>query len=193
MEDQLDGTYSLAMNHGPMPGLEFVTGRLSSYSELASALEDILVPQKLYVGTDALFHPQPPVRLIVNGRRGIPLAKALAKDFTGLERKDTPAFQQPVGIKSSIRINWPGYADYTRQLTINSVEKGKPTILALLAHLVAKEMQRFIDGNANMTGKDRKWQLNSPAVNMNTLLLTEVRHVSAGSIQPTFAVAGSDF
>jgi len=83
---------------------------------------------------------------------------------------------------------WPGYPAYSRQISFNGTSHKHPTTLGKLAKLVAKEMMRFIEINANVTGSDPEWRLNSETVSMQMLYLTEVRHVAVSSFQPEFVL-----
>jgi len=94
-----------------------------------------------------------------------------------------------------VRINWPGYNSWSRQIPTRDFRNPPgPITRAKLAKNVAKSVARFI---VEMTGKpmeedaDAAWQV-GPAphfIHINQLALVRLEHVSKGSWQAQLCLA----
>ncbi|KAH6915845.1 hypothetical protein BKA70DRAFT_471389 [Coprinopsis sp. MPI-PUGE-AT-0042] len=120
---------------------------------------------------------------------GIPLSDALHSRVKRLVGRDTPVFEGR-GPSVSIRLEWPGYRPWTRQIPTKDFRSPPcPITMAKLAKAVAKCVQRFIEENKDRNldeGTDRKWKVGarSHEIKLEDVVLVSLHHVSLGSWQP---------
>ncbi|KAM5530228.1 hypothetical protein V8D89_016116 [Ganoderma adspersum] len=117
---------------------------------------------------------------------GIPLRDALSSRFSTLEGRDDAMFQGR-GPSVSIRLNWPGYAPWSRQIPTRDFRSPpQPITRAKLARNVAKTVQRFIQEMENQAMEDPsevKWRVGTRGIRLEDLILVGLQHVSMGSWQ----------
>ncbi|KAI1793577.1 hypothetical protein LXA43DRAFT_885417 [Ganoderma leucocontextum] len=117
---------------------------------------------------------------------GILLKDAISSRFSTLEGRDDAMFQGR-GPSVSIRLNWPGYAPWSRQIPTRDFRSPpQPITRAKLARNVAKTVQRFIQemGNQNMDDpSEAKWRVGTRDIRLENLILVGLQHVSMGSWQ----------
>ncbi|KAG9312928.1 hypothetical protein JVU11DRAFT_6362 [Chiua virens] len=120
---------------------------------------------------------------------GISLEDALNGRNSYLVGKDD-AVLQDCGPSVSIRINWPGYPSFKRQIPSRNWSKTKdPITKGKLAQNLAKTTARFIEKMSNKpmeVGADRCWKVGSQHIKLQDLVLVSLHHVSKGSWQPQF-------
>jgi len=118
---------------------------------------------------------------------GIPLRDAMHGRFARLVSRDEPTFQR-CGPSVTIRINWPGYRPWGRQIpTRESCNPPEPVTRAKLAKNVAKSVARFISehkGYQMEEGDDEAWLVGPRKIDLFDLVLVRLDHVSKGSWQP---------
>ncbi|CDO77674.1 hypothetical protein BN946_scf184969.g25 [Trametes cinnabarina] len=117
---------------------------------------------------------------------GIPLLDAFNSRFVDLMDRDDPMFQER-GPQVSIRINWPGYAPWGRQIPTRDFRSPPlPVTRSKLARNVAKTVQRFIlemDGRAMDDNAQEAWRVGERHIQLGDLMLIGLQHVSMGSWQ----------
>ncbi|TBU27237.1 hypothetical protein BD309DRAFT_863201 [Dichomitus squalens] len=117
---------------------------------------------------------------------GIPLRDAIASRFSALDGRDDSMFEGR-GPSVSIRLNWPGYAPWSRQIPTRDFRSPpQPITRAKLARNVAKTVQRFIQEMENQTMEDPsevKWRVGTRGIRLEDLILVGLQHVSMGSWQ----------
>jgi len=120
---------------------------------------------------------------------GIPLMDALHSRVRRLQTRDETVFAGR-GPSISVRIQWPGYRQWSRQIPTKDFRSPPgPITRAKLAKNVAKCVQRFIDAKKNLSLEDDtdvKWKVGTRQneVKLDDLLLVSMHHVSMGSWQP---------
>lgn len=158
----------------------------------------VIVPQPVY-RAPAQFSPLHPIKFAENRQHGMNLGNALKKNFAGLANKDV----RPV-ISETAFAQWPGYEAWSTVVHIvdHSFE-GRPTNMAKLAHDIAKvinELKKVCPWRPGFGLSDRydsqdmsavqprdpNWSLDK--LSLDSLLLLELRHVSAGSWQPVLSL-----
>ncbi|KIJ60484.1 hypothetical protein HYDPIDRAFT_98644 [Hydnomerulius pinastri MD-312] len=118
---------------------------------------------------------------------GISLGDALKARLKQLKDKDEAVFIG-CGPSVSIRLQWPGYRPWTKQIpTMDFKTPKRPITKAKLAKNIANCVRRFIE----MTGKqaidadvDRRWRVGKQNIEVEDLMLVSLHHVTAGSWQP---------
>ncbi|KAF7370857.1 hypothetical protein MSAN_00719400 [Mycena sanguinolenta] len=120
---------------------------------------------------------------------GIPLSDALHSRVRRLLRRDETVFEGR-GPSVSIRLEWPGYRQWSRQIPTKDFRSPPgPITRAKLAKNVAKCVQRFIQERHSQPMEDdadAKWRV-GPGPNqikLEDLILVSIHHVSMGSWQP---------
>ncbi|KAF9223067.1 hypothetical protein BS17DRAFT_151481 [Gyrodon lividus] len=118
---------------------------------------------------------------------GIPLQNLLSRQPAGLLGGDEPAFVS-CGPSVSIRLQWPGYRPYHKQIqTKDYTPAHRPITKAKLAKLVAKWIRSFMEsmGKERLeVGSDRRWKVGPRSIKIEDLILVSLHHVSQGSWQP---------
>ncbi|KAI0741532.1 hypothetical protein C8Q80DRAFT_1110611 [Daedaleopsis nitida] len=180
--------------------LDMQAKRESSVLQIAERighpLGGVLVPQKTYrphtlsdrrryveeVNLDEpiMFYTHAPIGC------GILLKDAFSSKFSSLEGRDDSMFAGR-GPSVSIRLNWPGYAPWSRQIPTRDFRSPpQPITRAKLARNVAKTVLRFIQEMENQQQEDpseARWRVGSRAIHLEDLALVGLQHVSMGSWQ----------
>ncbi|KAJ3571906.1 hypothetical protein NP233_g3436 [Leucocoprinus birnbaumii] len=134
----------------------------------------------------------PPIFFWMTGPEecGISLTDALHSRVKRLRDRDLPVFEGR-GPSVSIRLEWPGYRQWSRQIPTKDFRSPPgPITLAKLAKNVAKCVQRFIEERQHSRledDADPRWQvgLNGKGViTLDDIVLVSMYHVSLGSWQP---------
>ncbi|KAI6104008.1 hypothetical protein EV401DRAFT_2060929 [Pisolithus croceorrhizus] len=118
---------------------------------------------------------------------GVTLDNAIKSKHKDLQEKDDPMFAG-CGPSVSIRIEWPGYRSWTKQIPTNDFKTPKgPITRAKLAKNLANCVKRFIEWAAKQpmeTNADRRWKVGPKHIKLEDLILVSLHHVSKGSWQP---------
>ncbi|KAI0666752.1 hypothetical protein C8Q78DRAFT_1072139 [Trametes maxima] len=117
---------------------------------------------------------------------GIPLKDAISSRFMQLVNRDDSMFEGR-GPSVSIRLNWPGYAPWTRQIPTKDFRSPPhPITRSKLARNVAKVIKRFIDEMQDLSQEDEsmaRWRVGKNYIKLEDLMLVGLQHVSMGSWQ----------
>ncbi|CAL1715834.1 unnamed protein product [Somion occarium] len=117
---------------------------------------------------------------------GISCRDALDSKFIRLQNRDDQMFTNR-GPSVAIRLMWPGYAPWSRQIPTRDFRNPPgPITRAKLAKNVAKTIQRFIDDMADRPMEDEadvRWRVGPGHITIDRLDLVGLQHVSAGSWQ----------
>jgi hypothetical protein len=123
---------------------------------------------------------------------GIPLKDAMHGRFARLVSRDEPMFQER-GPSISVRINWPGYQPWSRQIPTRDFRNPPgPITRAKLAKNVAKSVARFIaehKGRQMEEDGDLAWLVGPGKIDVFDLVLVRLDHVSKGSWQAQLQLA----
>ncbi|KAI0825850.1 hypothetical protein BC629DRAFT_1269922, partial [Irpex lacteus] len=156
-----------------------------------------IIPQKLYRPNtqsdrrryvEEVELEQPIMFYSANGETcGIRCTDALSSRFAGLHGRDDPMFEQR-GPSVSIRLMWPGYAPWSRQIPTRDFRSPpQPITRAKLAKNVAKTIKRFLE---DMETKPMEDDANphfkvgrKPYITIDDLEIVGLQHVSMGSWQ----------
>ncbi|ESK97692.1 hypothetical protein Moror_17399 [Moniliophthora roreri MCA 2997] len=121
---------------------------------------------------------------------GISLTDALHSRVRRLQGRDETVFEGR-GPSVSIRLEWPGYRQWSRQIPTKDFKSPPgPITKAKLAKNVAKCVQRFISERQNQVleeDADQSWRVGGPGtpyIKLEDLVLVSMHHVSMGSWQP---------
>jgi hypothetical protein len=117
---------------------------------------------------------------------GIPLRDALHGRFARLAGRDEPMFKER-GPSISVRINWPGYQPWSRQIPTRDFRNPPgPITRSKLAKNVSKSVARFITEHNNRPMEedgDLTWAVGPRKIEVTDLVLVRLDHVSKGSWQ----------
>jgi hypothetical protein len=117
---------------------------------------------------------------------GIPLKDAMHGRFARLVARDESMFQER-GPSISVRINWPGYQPWSRQIPTRDFRNPPgPITRAKLAKNVAKSVARFIlehKGRPMEEDGSPAWAVGPNKIDVFDLVLVRLDHVSKGSWQ----------
>ncbi|KZT09952.1 uncharacterized protein LAESUDRAFT_645596 [Laetiporus sulphureus 93-53] len=117
---------------------------------------------------------------------GISLRDAINSRFMSLKDRDDPVLVDR-GPSVSIRINWPGYVPWSKQIPTRDFRSPpQPITRAKLAKGVARVVQRFIDDmqTRNMEeDAEPAWRVGAHGITLDDLDLVGLQHVSMGSWQ----------
>ncbi|KAH8832438.1 hypothetical protein DL96DRAFT_1457686 [Flagelloscypha sp. PMI_526] len=119
---------------------------------------------------------------------GLPLIDALHSRVKRLQNRDECVFEGR-GPSVSIRLEWPGYRQWSRQIPTKDFRSPPgPITRAKLAKNVAKCVQRFIAERMNHSDADAdpRWRIGTGPehIKLEDLILVSMHHVSMGSWQP---------
>ncbi|KAI0692327.1 hypothetical protein BC835DRAFT_61314 [Cytidiella melzeri] len=154
-------------------------------------LEGVIVPQKVYQGTASIHNPRPDIRFFAHGEVGVSLELAARAGFCSNSGMDDGETRPPIdanAIKTTIRIEWPGYRSFSTSIAIQVNLQGESQIVtkAKLAQAVARAVKKFFESPEHtrfIPPEDfKQWSLSK--VKFDKLFLYELRHVSPGSYQP---------
>ncbi|KAG2122111.1 hypothetical protein DEU56DRAFT_917912 [Suillus clintonianus] len=118
---------------------------------------------------------------------GIALQDALRAKVQNLLDKDDNMFED-CGPSVSIRLQWPGYRAWTKQIPTMDFKSPKgPITRAKLAKNIANCVKRFIEEKEKERMEmeaDRRWRVGTRHIRMEDLILVSLHHISKGSWQP---------
>ncbi|KAH0582942.1 hypothetical protein H2248_010841 [Termitomyces sp. 'cryptogamus'] len=120
---------------------------------------------------------------------GISLIDALHSRVRRLRQRDEPVFEGR-GPSISVRIQWPGYRPWSRQIPTKDFRSPpQPITKAKLAKNIAKCVERFLSartGTPLEDDVDPRWKvgLRNHEIKLEDLYLVSMHHVSMGSWQP---------
>ncbi|EIW79213.1 hypothetical protein CONPUDRAFT_155892 [Coniophora puteana RWD-64-598 SS2] len=159
---------------------------------------DIFIPQKIYkphtVADQRRYIEEAELMRCVTFENqhpqesGVPLIDALRSSCKHLVNKEDAMFDG-AGPSVSIRIQWPGYASWTRQIPTKDFRTPKqPITREKLAKNIANCVKRFIEAMEKKPmedDEDPKWRVHSRnGIRLEDLILVSLHHVSQGSWQP---------
>ncbi|OCH87373.1 hypothetical protein OBBRIDRAFT_796257 [Obba rivulosa] len=117
---------------------------------------------------------------------GIPLRDCLANKFDLLIGREDLMFENR-GPSVSIRLMWPGYPPWSRQIPTRDFRSPPgPITRAKLAKNVAKTIHRFIEETQGRRMEDdgeARWRVGPNYIDIDDLILVGLQHVSMGSWQ----------
>ncbi|KAF8487151.1 hypothetical protein DFH94DRAFT_16357 [Russula ochroleuca] len=148
-----------------------------------------VVPQRLY--RDAQSHPNVPLNMPIFfahselGTLGLRLAQAREGNIEGLLDGRAPALVGDCNT-TYIRIQWPGYNEWTSQITTRETSPTQNTItLETLAECVADAVRRFLEIGAGQQCGLPAWQVGGPGgITADDIIIVGLIHVTQGSWQP---------
>lgn len=157
------------------------------------------VPQQLYnVGTTHAFHftagSGMPVVFNVAEEVGIPLQQLLRQQTIQLQGGDERILDMS-GDTISIRIEWPGYPSFTKQIASKDWKKTRsPNTRERLAIKVAGAVQSFFKKHANTLcdPPNSRWRIGPNGIRIERLVLVSLHRVSQGSWQPKLCLLQDD-
>lgn len=118
---------------------------------------------------------------------GIALEDALRAKMKDLLDKDDNMFEN-CGPSVSIRLQWPGYRAWTKQIPTMDFKSPKgPITRTKLAKNIANCVKRFIEEKEKERmdlEADRRWRVGTRYIRMEDLILVSLHHISKGSWQP---------
>lgn len=156
----------------------------------------IPVPQKMYkphTQSDRRRYVEevelePPIMFYLQGPAecGIPLRDALTGKYIKLVGRDDPMFRER-GPSVSIRLRWPGYGNWSRQIPTKDFRSPPcPITRSKLAKNIARTVERFIKEKARVQmdpEEDPRWKVGLGHITIDDLSLVGLQHVSKGSWQ----------
>lgn len=157
------------------------------------------VPQELYnVGTTHAFHfttgSGMPVVFNVAEGAGIPLEQLLHRQTTHLQARDD-RISDMSGDTISIRIEWPGYPSFTKQIASKDWKKTRsPNTRERLAVKVAGAVHSFFKEHAKTQcdPPNSRWRIGPNGIRIEHLALVSLHRVSQGSWQPKLCLLRDD-
>lgn len=118
---------------------------------------------------------------------GVSLDDALRAKLKDLLDKDDNMFEN-CGPSVSIRLQWPGYRAWTKQIPTMDFKSPKgPITRGKLAKNIASCVQRFIEEKEKERMEveaDRRWRVGTRYIKVEDLILVSLHHISKGSWQP---------
>ncbi|KAG2070213.1 hypothetical protein BDR04DRAFT_1155820 [Suillus decipiens] len=118
---------------------------------------------------------------------GIALEDAMKAKMKDLIDKDDNMLED-CGPSVSIRLQWPGYRAWTKQIPTMDFKSPKgPITRAKLAKNIANCVKRFIEEKEMERMEmeaDRRWRVGTRYIRMEDLILVSLHHISKGSWQP---------
>ncbi|KAH9016218.1 hypothetical protein EDB84DRAFT_1443208 [Lactarius hengduanensis] len=124
----------------------------------------------------------------VDGKLGLSLEASAAGRCHGLRNAQQFA---PLGQKSTthIRIVWPGYKDFKRQVQIrDETSEHNPITISRFAHHIGRSVDAFLKACEpdRVSTDDRRelWVIGPPGIQRSDIIVIGAIHVSAGSWMP---------
>ena len=146
-------------------------------------VEEVMLEPPLYFVTE---HPE---------QYGILLKDVLHSRTKRLANREQVVFEGR-GPSVSIRLEWPGYRQWSRQIPTKDFRSPpQPITLAKLAKNVAKCVQRFMQEAKSLPmdedTSDPRWRIGNGNhdIKFEDLVLVSIHHVSLGSWQPQLRLA----
>ncbi|KAI9461957.1 hypothetical protein BJY52DRAFT_1222161 [Lactarius psammicola] len=150
-----------------------------------------VVPQRIWAPqNEAQRHAHVPLNMpifFVHNDRvnlGLPVVIAASRDCMTLLGAGTAA---PVGDCSTtfIRINWPGYGEWSTQIMTKDQTPAHKTItVEKFAKRVASAVCRFMDETSRLHGSEARWRIGPGGITRDHVILIGAVQVSQGSWQP---------
>ncbi|OAX40574.1 hypothetical protein K503DRAFT_687269 [Rhizopogon vinicolor AM-OR11-026] len=122
----------------------------------------------------------------VVGETGIPLHQLLQRQSVLLQER-YERISDMSGDTASIRIEWPGYPSFTKQIASKDWKKTRsPNTREKLAVKVADAVYTFFQKHANTScdPPNSIWRIGSDGIRIEDLVLVSLHRVSQGSWQP---------
>ncbi|OJA10615.1 hypothetical protein AZE42_05706 [Rhizopogon vesiculosus] len=149
------------------------------------------IPQSAYnVGNTHAFHFSPNNGMVVAfdvaGETGIPLHQLLERQSVLLQGRHE-RISDMSGDTASIRIEWPGYPSFTKQIASKDWKKKRsPNTREKLATKVADAVCTFFQKHANTScdPPNSIWRIGPNGIRIEDLVLVSLHRVSQGSWQP---------
>jgi len=135
---------------------------------------DRLIPE-----SPITFHRQP-------GGSGIELTDVLDDSLDDLVGRDDPMFPNHTGLSISLRLEWPGYKSWTKQVNTKDWRREPKLITrAKLARQVTKLVQDFIRNNKSEPVADgfEMWKVGPGFIQARDLVLVGLTQVAKSSWQ----------
>lgn len=111
-----------------------------------------------------------------------------------LDNADHVVFSE-VGQCVSIRINWPGYEDWSKQIATKDFKRDRNYIsLQVAAIAICRKIAEFFEENQNKparrdsSGVHPEWEIGPGKITLDRVRLHSITRVSQGSWQPTLSV-----
>ncbi|KAI0272536.1 hypothetical protein BC834DRAFT_966549 [Gloeopeniophorella convolvens] len=124
-----------------------------------------------------------------NGMVGLPLTSASKGDTSSLRFGERPA---PLGggHSTQIRIAWPGYDSWERQIQIrDQTRERKEITLERYAKLVAGVVDRFMTYSCNSPSRHPQWSVGPTGITQHNIIVVGTVQVSAGGWMPILQLA----
>jgi len=124
-----------------------------------------------------------------NGALGLPLTRAATGDTATLHLANSPA---PLGggHSTQIRIAWPGYESWERQIQIRDQTRYRNEItLERFAKLIAVVVDRFLTHAATVPTRDPTWRIGEGGITRNKVIIVGTVQVSAGGWMPILQIS----
>ncbi|KAI0032430.1 hypothetical protein K488DRAFT_11394, partial [Vararia minispora EC-137] len=128
---------------------------------------------------------QPSIYFYSSDGEGFPLKDALNHRYSHLHARDEQMFVQH-GPSISLRLNWPGYQPWTRQIPTRDFRNPPgPITRDKLTKNIAKSIQRFIEEQRHREIEpiEEKWRVGEGFIELEDLSLLRLDNVSKGSWQ----------
>lgn len=131
----------------------------------------------------------PPICFWMDGPEecGISLTDCLHGRTKRLRDRDKEVFEHR-GPSVSIRLEWPGYRQWSRQIPTKDFKSPpRPISVTKLCKNIAKCVQRFVLERQHCEledGTDARWKVGGSGIRFEDLVLVSLHHVSMGSWQP---------
>ncbi|KAF8479740.1 hypothetical protein DFH94DRAFT_745551 [Russula ochroleuca] len=182
-----DGRYvAIAPNNQPLWLLDITPGPLYR-----------VVPQKIWTPPNQSdwrryveqANLRMPIFFIQNdGATGLPLARGLSGQRALLRGGDKPAHLGG-GHSTQIRIAWPGYESWERQIQIRDQTRQRNEItLERFVKLIAGVVDRFLRVASSTPVPDTAWRVGPGGITSNDVILVGAVQVSAGGWMPILQV-----
>ncbi|KIY69196.1 hypothetical protein CYLTODRAFT_420910 [Cylindrobasidium torrendii FP15055 ss-10] len=193
------GLSTNAPGHGHKEQLQFFKDVVANFRAPTSIASGPFVPQTMYkphTSSDRRRYVEEvsmddPIFFWVDqpSECGILLSDAMHTRVKRLVNRDETVFEGR-GPSVSIRIEWPGYRPWSRQIPTKDFRSPPgPITRAKLAKNVAKCVQRFIQERQQVPMEDdadARWRVGNSqgSIRADDLVLVSLHHVSMGSWQP---------
>ncbi|KAI0305844.1 hypothetical protein B0F90DRAFT_930161 [Multifurca ochricompacta] len=125
-----------------------------------------------------------------DGMVGLPLSRAVIGDTASLRHADKAA---PLGggHSTQIRIAWPGYDSWERQIQIRDQTRSRNEItLERFAKLVAGVVDRFLSHSTTAITRNPSWRVGPGGIMRNNVVVVGTVQVSAGGWMPILQITG---
>ncbi|KAI0060992.1 hypothetical protein BV25DRAFT_821216 [Artomyces pyxidatus] len=148
-----------------------------------------VVPQRLWTPhsrsmADAFL--EPPIWFVdVNGMLGLSLVNAAAGFCHNLNGA-TNRMQFGGKHSTQIRINWPGYQEWNRQIRVrDETPEQNPISLERFARHVGRSVDIFLEQcSSDLENPDARWRIGVNGITREAIVIIGAVHISPGSWQP---------